>query len=263
MLNNMFMPINDQQYLMNIIQSKDKKINQLEQLIIEKDLEINYLKRNINNLNFFINQMKMMMPNMNLMNQQQFNINNMNQQQFYNNNNMNIINNPFPIINQNHFANRNNNMPLNGSNELTIAFHTNIKQTKFNKHIKSSCLLDYFNTKSLTHNFRPLSLDKTLEENGLYDGSIIYFSYPIYNLTFFHESGKKTVVPLDGDCPLIHAFIFYCKDSNIKNIYRDAMEKKVMFIYGTIPLDFFDDTPIYQIFKNPNPRINVSNFNNI
>ena len=162
MINNMFMPINDQQYLMNIIQSKDKKINQLEQLIIEKDLKINYLKRNINNLNFFINQMKMMMPNMNLMNQQQFNINNMNQQQFYNNNNMNIINNPFPIINQNHFANRNNNMPLNGSNELTIAIHTNIKQTKFNKHIKSSCLLDYFNNKSLIWHFFMIPVKKLL-----------------------------------------------------------------------------------------------------
>ena len=34
MFNNMLMPMNNQQYLMNVIQLKDKEINKLQQLII-------------------------------------------------------------------------------------------------------------------------------------------------------------------------------------------------------------------------------------
>ena len=174
-----------------------------------------------------------------------------------------IDNNPFPIVNLNHFANQNNNLHLNGSNEVTIVFQSNIKKTKFNKNDNSSCLLYNFNNISLTHNYRPLSLNKTIEENGIYNGSIIYFSNPIYNLAFIHQSGKKTVVSLDGDCPLRQAIIFYCKDSNIENIYQSVIEKKVMFLFDAKVLNIFDETPINQIFNNPHPNIFVSVFNNV
>ena len=111
---------------------------------------------------------------------------------------------------------------------------------------------------SLTINYKPIELHKTIEDNEIYDGSIINITNTIYNLVFRGNNGKDWMIDLDGDCPFRQAIIFFCKESKIENIYLRLLEKKVWFSYNTKNLyNILDETPINKLFSNPNPTINV------
>ncbi len=175
---------------------------------------------------------------------------NMNQQ-FNNNNNINNINNPLLI---------HNNLNIHQINEdkITIMIQSNVKLSNLKKTQKAFALLDIFKNMSLTHNYKPLVLDQTIEENDIYDGSIINISNNIYNLHFKGNNGKSWIIHLDGDCPFKQAIIFFCKESKIMNIYQKVLERKIWFLYNAKKMEnILDDTPINKIFNSCNPTIDV------
>ena len=65
------------------------------------------------------------------------------------------------------------------------------------------------------------------------------------------------MISLDGECPIKTAIISYCEKNGEKNLYFDALNKKITFIYRDI-IYILDDIPIKNIFnKNFNPRVTV------
>ena len=156
------------------------------------------------------------------------------------------------------FYQKNGENNINKDDKVTIMIQSNIKMPNFNKKEKAVSLLDIFQNMSLTLNYRPIQLNKTLEDNEIYDGSIINISNYVFNLYFKSSQGKHWIILLDGDCPFRQAIIFFCKESKIEDIYQKVLEKKVWFIYCTKYLDnVLDETPINKIFSSIDPVINV------
>ena len=156
------------------------------------------------------------------------------------------------------FYQKNGEKNINKDDKVTIMIQSNIKMPNFNKKEKAVSLLDIFQNMSLTLNYRPIQLNKTLEDNEIYDGSIINISNSIFNLHFKSNQGNHWIIYLDGDCPFRQAIIFFCKESKIEDIYQKVLEKKVWFIYCTKYLDnVLDETPINKIFSSIDPVINV------
>ncbi len=234
-----------QQYEYKIAQ-KENRIRELEQeigrykeIIIQKDLEISCLNKKINN-NIMSGFYQMML------------IQNMNQQ-FNNNNNNNIMNMNNPLLIHN-----NMNIHQNNEDKVKILIQSNIKLSDLKKSEKAFALLDIFKNMSLTLNYKPLVLDKTIEENDIYDGSIINISSPIYSLIFKGNNGKTWIIDLDGDCPFRQAIVFFCKETKITGLYQQILKKKVWFSYDAKKMDnILDDTPINKIFNSCNPAIKV------
>ena len=225
--------------LENRIKQLEEKICQYKEIIIEKDLEITSLNKKINNHIMSGFYQMMMMQNMN--------------QKFNNNNNNNIMNMDNPLLFHN-----NMNIFQNNEDKKTIVVQSNIKLSSLEKTQKAFVLLDIFKNMSLTHNYKPLALEQTLEENDIYDGSIINISSPIYNLIFKGNNGQRWIIDLDGDCPLRQAIIFFCKESKIENIYQRVLEEKVWFLYSAKKIDnILVETPINKIFNSCNPIIHV------
>ena len=104
-----------------------------------------------------------------------------------------------------------------------------IKMPNFNKKEKTFSLLDIFQNMSLTLNYRPIQLDKTIEYNEIYDGSIINISNSIYNLHFKSNQDNHWIISLDGDCPFRQTIIFFCKKPKIVDIYQKVLKKKSGF----------------------------------
>ena len=85
---------------------------------------------------------------------------------------------------------------------------------------------------------------------------IINLTHQLYNVNF-NKDGNDCIIPLDGECPLKTAIISYCEKYGEKNLYFDALNKKITFIFRSI-LDILDETPIKNIFnKCSNPKVNV------
>ena len=64
------------------------------------------------------------------------------------------------------------------------------------------------NYQQFTYNFEPISFDKTFEENGIQNGSIINLTDKIFILSFNYK-GSFINVNLDGNCTLKQAIYFY------------------------------------------------------
>ena len=162
-MNNMgMMGMNNQPNLMDqtalniksIIEPYENKIRELEEIIKQKDFEITVLKQKLNN-----NASK--------------------------NNLMNI--NPNPMMNINPMINMNMNNPWmnplfnNNRERIYVLLKSNINSTiECFKDDKASTLK---NSLVLTYNYEPL-YDKTLEECGISNNSIINVTDNLYNVTF-------------------------------------------------------------------------------
>ena len=160
---------------------------------------------------------------------------------------LNNIRNSFNI-------NQLNNLPSENKNdEITIVIQSN--DFKCNKNVIAYSLINKLNH-NLTINYRPIELNKTLEENEIYDGSIINITDQIYNLCF-EKNGIRKTLPLDGNCPFSFAITFYFNRFDSMDLYHKALAKKIFFRYNNNNLDINDKTPINKIFKNYSPLINI------
>ena len=142
--------------------------------------------------------------------------------------------------------------------DILVAIQLNIQKIKCFKNQNASIIEKKLNLQNIkiTYNYKPIEYTKTIEENGIYDGSIINLTNQIYNIDF-EKYGKHCLISLDGECPIKTAIISYCEKNGEKNLYFDALNKKITFIYRDI-IYILDDIPIKNIFnKNFNPRVTV------
>ena len=151
------------------------------------------------------------------------------------------------------------NMPfLNNDNEISITVQSNIKLKKNDK----ASVLEYYS--QFTHDYMPILFDKTFEENGIKNGSIINITDKIYNLTFKYNN-YSTTISLDGNCPFKQAIYFYCQRNTDNNIYQKISNDTIQFVRNQIKLNIKDETPLKIFFGNDgmNPSILVLDQGNI
>lgn len=143
---------------------------------------------------------------------------------------------------------------------INVTIQCSLRRLSCFKNQKAEILANQINLKNmqLSANYKPISFDKTIEENGIYDGSIINLTANIYNLQFI-MSGERITISLDGDCPLRQAIIYYCEKTNKPYLYPMALENRIIFKYqGQRELNISEETDIKQIFKgNFNPLVDV------
>ena len=173
--------------------------------------------------------------------------------------NVNIMN---PMVNMNMLNNQNtfNNNQME-DDEITIGIQsTDLKRFKCNKNDMAYTLknkiwnnLNY----NLTINYRAIEFNKSLKENGIYNGSIINISEKIYTLVFEKNNGQRNVLSLDSNCPFSVAVIIYFNSFGGMDLYREALDRRISFLYGNKHLDINDKTPIKKIFSNYIPLINI------
>ena len=109
----------------------------------------------------------------------------------------------------------------------------------------------------LTINYRAIEFNKSLKENGIYNGSIINISEKIYTLVFEKNNGQRNVLSLDSNCPFSVAIIIYFNSFGGMDLYRKALDRRISFLHGNKLLDINDKTPIKKIFSNYIPLINI------
>ena len=222
LMNNMNnIPINNQPNFMDnaaLIQNYENKIRELEEIIKQKDFEIIVLKQKLNNI-----------PNNNLMNM-----------------NMNLMNPMMNIMNQNMNMNIQPMIDPFNRNSINIHIQSDISnEFKCFTDDKASILK---NRLRIMHNYKLIDIDKTIEENGIFDGSIIKVTDKFYTLHFKDESNQVKNIMLDGDCPVKQAIKFYSLNCKDENIYQMVLNNKIYFIFDSIKLNVLDETPIKKIF---------------
>jgi len=253
-MNNMgMMGMNNQPNLMDqtalnvksIIEPYENKIRELEEIIKQKDFEITVLKQKLNKN---VSNNNLMDMNMNPMM------------------NMNM-NNPWmnanPMMNMNPLMDMNMNNSFDNRERISILIKSNINKTiECYKDEKASYLKKYLN---LTYNYEEISYDKTLEENGISNGSIINIADKIYNVRFDATSGLKKVLNLDGDCPIKEAIKLYFHRINKENFYQMLLDNQIhlSFIYNNVKLNIRDERPLNIIFSARNPVVTVNDLNQI
>ena len=202
----------------SIIQPYEKKIKELEEIIKKKNIEITALTQKLN---------------------------------IYEKNGI-IFNRPI--------LNNSINIPqnINKNDEISIAIQFNIKNIKCSKKQIASVIEDKLDLKNinLTFNYKPISFNETIEENGIYEGSIINITNQIYNIDFMRGE-NHCLINLDGECPFKVAVVSYCEKAKDPKLYYKALKNKITFLY-IHRLNILDETPIKDIFRGYfNPRIYV------
>ena len=117
----------------------------------------------------------------------------------------------------------------------------------------------------LIHNYQPLDGAKSLKDNGIVNGSIIYIKSNVINIIFKAYNGISSTVALDEDCPLHMAIIIYGCKSKIKNFIQKINKNTLKFIYNNIKLRLNDETPIKIALKsfNGKPIVTVEDTENL
>ena len=116
----------------------------------------------------------------------------------------------------------------------------------------------------LVYNYQLLEYNKTLEENGIFNGSILGITDKIYNIKFRTTKNNTKNMSLDGNCTLKKAIKLYCELFKGKNIYQYATNNKIFFIYNSIKLNIEDKKSLKDLFiDNISPVIIVNDTNNL
>ena len=215
------------QNIKSIIKPYEDKIRQLEEIIKQKDFEIIVLKQKLNNNNLInINMNQMYKKNMMV-----GNIDNINQQM---------------------------------NKEIQVIIKSENKQIDIVSCLendKISILMRKLNINdcALTFNYKPIDYDLTLKEAGIRNNSLINIQHIIYSITFNNSFGSKSIINLDGDCPLNIAIAFYGIKSQIIDIFQKVYNKTIIFLFDGYKLDVNDEIPVKKIFGfTDHPRVLVN-----
>ena len=218
------------QNIRNIIQPYENKVRELEEIIKQKDFEIIVLKQKLDNNISNINNMNPMMINMNM--------------------------NPFNLI----MGNMNQQTNKGQEISLIIISENRREFIKCFEYEKASILKEKYKVEgTLTFNYKEISSDFTLKENGICDGSLIYIKHKFKNIIFKNTYGKTNVFPLSEDCPIGIAFIHYCMRLGIINQLKtifDGNNPELNFLYNYNRLKIYK-APIKEIFAVNNPIVMV------
>ena len=203
----------------NIIQPYENKIRELEEIIKQKDFEIIVLKQKLNNNNNF--------SNMNMMN--------------------------FPIMNMN-MMNPNDMSDAGGGKIIYVNIESNIKNMICFNNDKVS---EFAERLILTYNYKPLRYSKTLEENGIFDGSTLVITDMIYNINFKLTTGYNKILSLGGNCPIKHAIKLYFDLLKGQNNYKFPINyENIKFVYNSCIINIDDENSLKSLFiNNKNPTI--------
>ena len=283
------MGMNNQQNLMdenairikNIIQPYENKIKELEEIIRQKDFEIALLKDKLNNnginiqsQNFIninpINQMNMMMPISNVENSKRGkeiivylmnNVNNITKQYSCFENDMTYIlfdkmyqNYPWNLLGH-YIEGKKIKLLIKTDGEIFEIFC--FERDKISK-IREKCNIY---GKDLVYNYRILFENSTFSEYGIMSYSIIQAeSVKGQNVIFKDASGRIINLALNKKCPLNIALMHYLIISGdpfqLVSLLNNT--KRINFSYNANLLNFKDETPIENIFKNFNSYVMVT-----
>ena len=131
----------------------------------------------------------------------------------------------------------------------------------------SSILMEKYNLKGvLTFNYKPIELNLTLKENGIYSGFTAYIRPFIIRICFTNYLGQKNVISLSDDCPLEMAIIYYFIKIKREGLILKSFDgvEELVFLYNAQKLKILDRSPIKKIFEfNPNPSVTVIKLQNL
>ena len=222
-----------------IILQYENKIKELEEIIKQKDFEIISLKQKLNidisNHNFInINQM-MMDINKNQMNM-----------------GMGIIQPSMTEIDK---------------ISITIKSENDEFVVKCFEDDKASILMEKYNINEghLSYNYKPIDINLTFKEIGIYNGSIIQVKNLFYTINFIYN-GRLIKISLAEDCPLRMVIIYFLiklkREDLILKVLDDSLE--IIFLYNSKKL-IIDNTQIKDIFSyySTNPTVNVFDSKNL
>ena len=205
------------------------KIRKLEEIIKQKDFEIIALKQKLNNFSNtnFINMNPML---------------------------MNTKENPMNIRMDNINKTRKEiSITIISENDKFIA--------KCFEEDNSFILREKYNLKGvLTFNYKPIELNLTLKENGIYGGFTVYIRPFIIRICFTNYLGQKNVISLSDDCPLEMAIIYYFIKIKREGLILKSFDgiEELVFLYNAQRLKILDRSPIKNILKfNHNPCVTV------
>ena len=222
----------------NIVKPYEKKIKELEEIIRQKDFEITVLKQklNINNNNNFMN------ININPINMNP-NINQMD------------INEAFNINQQLEIKGKKIKLLIKTDGEIFEIFC--FERDKISK-IREKCNIY---GKDLVYNYRILFENSTFSEYGIMGYSIIQAeSVKGQNVIFKDASGRIINLALNKKCPLNIALMHYLIISGdpfqLVSLLNNT--KRINFSYNANLLNFKDETPIENIFKNTISNVMVT-----
>ena len=105
---------------------------------------------------------------------------------------------------------------IDKNNKIKIAIESDskIKLINCSTNDFAKTLVEKSNDKNqnLTINYKPMTFDKTLEQNGAYNGCVINITDDIYNMGFAYRGYSPIVnIPRDSNCPIKKAIIDYCE----------------------------------------------------
>lgn len=227
------------QNINNIILQYENKIKELEEIVKQKEFEIISLKQKLNNdisNHNFINMNQMMMD----INKNQMNMG------------MGIIQPP---------------MTENDKISITIKSENDEFVVKCFEDDKASILMEKYNINEghLSYNYKPIDINLTFKEIGIYNGSIIQVKNQVYTINFIYN-GKTTKINLSEDCPLRMAIIYFLiklkREDLILKVLDESLE--IIFLYNSKKL-IIDNTHIKDIFSfySTNPTVNVFDSKNL
>ena len=227
------------QNINNIILQYENKIKELEEIVKQKEFEIISLKQKLNNdisNHNFINMNQMMMD----INKNQMNMG------------MGIIQPPMTEIDK---------------ISITIKSENDEFVVKCFEDDKVSILMEKYNINEghLSYNYKPIDINLTFKEIGIYNGSIIQVKNQVYTINFIYN-GKTTKISLSEDCPLRMAIIYFLiklkREELILKVLDESLE--IIFLYNSEKL-IIDNTHIKDIFSfySTNPTVNVFDSKNL
>lgn len=174
------------------------------------------------------------------------------------------------IISLNQKLNNNNNpnnlMPnINHNQKLCPAndfISINIKGIiECSKKDETSVIQDILKNGNLSNNHIPISSKKTIEENGIKDGSTINICNSIYNLRFSVNPSKGWTIVLDGDCSIKQAIKYFHEQVKSEIYFQKISNEQMYFVYNNTKLNIQDETPIKNFFTTSlNPKILIFNY---
>ena len=227
------------QNINNIILQYENKIRELEEIIKQKDFEIISLKQKLNNdisNHNFININQMMMD---------INKNRMKM-------GMGIIQPPMTKIDK---------------ISITIKSENDEFVVKCFEDDKASILIEKYNINEghLSYKYKPIDINLTFKEIGIYNGSIIHVKNQVYTINFIYN-GKHTKISLAEDCPLRMAIIYFLIKLKREDLLLKVLDdnKEIFFLYNSKKL-IIDNTHIKDIFSSysTNPTVNVFDSKNL
>ena len=149
-----------------------------------------------------------------------------------------------------------NMMQYSDQNKFCISININAN-IKCPINAQASIIRDILNKGHISLNHKPISPSKTLQENGIKDGSVINIIDRFYNLDFI-DRDQHCYISLDSDCSIKQAIKYFSEKKGIEGLYEKILRGLISFLYNYIKLNIQDETPIKKVFKYiTNPKILV------